>query len=168
MLKLFRGIALLALIAVVVVPVLAFACGDDDDSTSSAFADFSTVTRDILATAAPNTAPGQQLGLSRVVIPAGQEIAKHTHPGTQLALVVEGTLTYTVLTGEVMVTRGAGGPTAHAEKITAGMTTDIRPGDSLVETPGMVHSAKNNGDGPVVIYLSSLFTAGAPASSPAQ
>ena len=45
--------------------------------------------------------------------------------------------------------------------------TSITHGASA-SRPGMVHTAKNAGKIAVVIYLSSLFPDGAPASSPAQ
>ena len=147
---------------------LGAACGDDDDRPRSPADGVAEVTRQVFAAAASERAPGQEVGLSRVIVPAGEEIAPHTHPGTQLAVIVEGTLTYTVYAGEVTVTRGAGSASPRTERIGAGATTELNAGDALVETPGMQHSARNAGTEPVVIYLASLFEAGAPASSPAD
>jgi quercetin dioxygenase-like cupin family protein len=145
----------------------ASACGDDDQPQSAA-AGITATTRQVLNAATSDRAPGQEIGLSRVIVPAGAEIAPHTHPGTQLAFIAEGTLTYTVYSGEVAVTRSAGLSAAANEVVAAGSTTKLNAGDSLVERPGMQHSAKNEGKTPVVIYLSSLFESGVPASSPAD
>jgi quercetin dioxygenase-like cupin family protein len=145
--------------------VFAGACSDDEEPrVTSPAGGITEVTRQVLQSAMSDTAPGQLVELQRVIIPAGQEIATHTHPGPQLAVVVEGTLTYTVIRGQVQVARSSGA----TEIVQAGSTTQVRAGDSLAEMPGMVHAGKNAGSTPVVIYLSSLFPAGAPASSPAQ
>ena len=145
------------------------ACGSGDATPPPSPAEGVTqVQRQLLQSTTTDRAPGQTLELSRVIIPAGQEIAAHTHPGAQLAVIAEGTLTYTVLTGQVQVTRDAGSANAKAETVTAGRSVELRTGDTVVETVNMVHTAKNTTGGPVVIYLSSLFPEGAPASSPAQ
>jgi len=146
---------------------LCVACGGNGGSSKSSAVVGADVVRQPLQTTASEKAPGQIVGLTRVVIPAGQSIAAHTHPGPQLAVILEGTLTYTVIRGEVQITRGSG-PDAKNETIKAGQTIDLNTGDSLVEIPGMAHSAKNAGKVPVVIYLSTLFPDGAPASSPVQ
>ena len=147
--------------------ILLFACGGNGGSSKSSTVVGADVVRQPLQTTASEKAPGQIVGLTRVVIPAGQSIAAHTHPGPQLAVILEGTLTYTVIRGEVQITRGSG-PDAKSETIKAGQTVDLNAGDSLVETPGMAHSAKNGGKNAVVIYLSTLFPDGAPPSSPVQ
>jgi quercetin dioxygenase-like cupin family protein len=38
----------------------------------------------------------------------------------------------------------------------------VRVRDALIEPPGSVHQGRNAGDEPLVIYLSTLFPAGAP------
>jgi quercetin dioxygenase-like cupin family protein len=154
---------------IVLVSALGAGCqGNSSEQALSPSKGVTEVTRQPLLTGTASRAPGQALNLDRVIIPAGQEIAAHTHPGTQLATIVEGILSYTVIKGEVKVTRAAGTQQAKVETFAAGQTAEIRPGDALVEMPEMVHSAKNNGKSAVVIYLSSLFPDGAPASSPAQ
>jgi quercetin dioxygenase-like cupin family protein len=157
---------LLPLLICVLLGASLVACGAETDSAKSTNAGVTEVVRQPLQSATSDRAPGQIVGLSRVIIPAGQNIAAHTHRGPQLAVIVEGTLTYTVIRGEVQATRGFG-PDARNETIKPGQTVDLKPGDSLLETPGMVHTAKNGGKTAVVIYLSSLFPDGAPASSPA-
>ncbi len=123
--------------------------------------------RQILVESNPTTATGQTLLLTRVVVPAGQTLAPHTHPGPQMAVVSEGVLTYSVISDQVTVTRAAGSTSARTETIAAGTTTELKVGDTVNETAGMQHTARNAGTTPVVLYLSSLFPQGAPASSPA-
>jgi quercetin dioxygenase-like cupin family protein len=103
-----------------------------------------------------------------VVIPAGESIAPHTHPGPQLAVIVSGSLTYTVLEGEAELTRDAGTDDAETETIESGESVELEAGDSLIEPPGMVHQAENDTEDPVVIHTSSLFPEGEPPSSPAE
>jgi quercetin dioxygenase-like cupin family protein len=146
-------------------------CGGDDKDDSSATTaarGVTEVTRQVIAQSNPTTAPGQLLELTRVIIPAGESLAPHTHPGPQMAIIDEGTLTYTIIKGSVQVTRAAGTSDAKTETASAGQTIELKPGDSLIETPGMEHEAKNAGKDAIVIYLSSLFPQGAPASSPVQ
>ncbi len=83
-----------------------------------------------------------------------------------MSLITEGVLTYTVLSGEAVVTRGVATSSPRTERVSAGTTVDIVAGDSLFEPPGMAHTARNKGKIAIVIYLSTLFEAGAPASSP--
>ncbi|MSQ24558.1 MAG: cupin domain-containing protein [Chloroflexi bacterium] len=124
------------------------------------------VVRQVLGSTIPDTAPGQDLALSRVIIPAGEPIRLHTHPGPQFALIVEGTLTYTAHWGVVQVTRAAGTEDSREEFAGAGQTVELQVGDSLLEMPTLVHEARNATDTPVVIYLATLFPEGAPASAP--
>jgi quercetin dioxygenase-like cupin family protein len=112
---------------------------------------------------------GRTLGLVRVTIPAGAQLAAHTHPGTEIARIEAGTLTYTVdRNGSVPVWRGDVGSGRRLRTLRPGQTARLRAGDWIVEQPGMVHHAANNTGKPVVILLSSLFPTGAPASSPAS
>ena len=155
----------------VTVPLLCFAallaslalvaCGDDDDAAAPG-----ETVREILAATLPEVSPGHELSLARVVIPAGENLAVHVHPGPQLAWIAEGTLTYSVDEGSVYVYRNAGTPDEVEETIGPGQTTELRPGDSVIEPTGVVHSSRNAGDEPVVIFLATLFEEGAPLSSP--
>jgi quercetin dioxygenase-like cupin family protein len=148
--------------------VIAGCGGDGTDSSSAVTKGIDAVTRQVLASGNASTAPGQLLELTRVIIPAHESLAPHTHPGPQLAIIEEGTLTYSIIKGSVQVTRGAGTAGAKTETASAGQTVELKAGDSLVETPGMEHEAKNNTGSSIVIYLSSLFPQGAPPSSPVQ
>jgi quercetin dioxygenase-like cupin family protein len=159
--------------------ILAGCSSDNDDSSpvigspppaaaTSVANGITEVQRQVLAESTSDAAPGQVVQLTRVVIPVGEALATHFHPGPQLAVVSEGTLTYQIVKGEVPVTRAAGTPNAKVETARAGQTIELKPGDSLIEAPGMEHNAKNNGSVPIVLYLSSLFPQGAPPSSPVQ
>jgi quercetin dioxygenase-like cupin family protein len=93
----------------------------------------------------------------------GALIPLHFHAGTQIGVVVQGELTYSVFSGEVALHR-ADRPAEAPEIITAGETVVVYPGDALVESPGSLHQGGNDGIVPVVIYLSTLFPADAPRS----
>ncbi len=112
-------------------------------------------------------AKDRTLGLQKVVIRPGAKLALHHHPGTQIARIVHGTLTYKVHSGKVTVRKGdadTGG--TKVRKIKAGQQARLHPGEWIVEQPTDHHSAANKGKGKVVIYLANLFPTGAPASIP--
>jgi len=115
----------------------------------------------------PAGAQGRTLGLSRVDVQPGAQLALHRHPGVQIARIDQGVLTYTVVTGAVNVRRG--NPEVKATKvrtIRAGQTAPIRAGQWIVEKPGTIHRAANRGKKTIVIYISSLFRNGAPPAIP--
>ncbi len=126
------------------------------------------VTREALAKSQnPRGAPDRDLGLSRVVIQPGTELALHHHEGTQIARIEHGTLTYTVHTGAVKVRKGdADTDPQFVRTIEAGETARIKSGQWIVEQPSDHHSARNAGDSKVVIYLATLLRDGAPPSTP--
>jgi len=135
-------------------------------SSPSSVASPGLVSKVIYASAVPAGAKGEEQYLYAVAVPPGTTLAPHTHPGTQLANIQGGTLTYTVISGTVTVIRHAGTDQEQREQIT-GQTVDLHTGDSVIESPGMVHSAENRGSVPVRIVLSALFPKGAEMSSPA-
>jgi quercetin dioxygenase-like cupin family protein len=146
--------------------LLLVACGGDDgDSTPPEAEGVTEVVRQLLAQASPDTAAGQILELTRVIIPAGEAIAPHTHPGPQLAVVVSGRITYTVIEGEATVTRAAATPDEAVDTYDSGDTFELGAGDAIVEPTGMVHEARNRTEEIVIIYLSSLFPVGAPPAT---
>ncbi len=155
--------ALLA--TLLVLTTLLAACGESGEMSteaSSTSAPVAEVTSEILAQHETPEAPGFTMYLYRVEIPAGFAIDAHQHPGQQMARIEAGTLTYTVLDGEVEIGRDSSTPT---ETVEATVTVDIEAGDSIFEPAGMVHEARNDGDGPVVILASSLFPTGAELST---
>lgn len=118
------------------------------------------IASEVLGRATPVAISDPELALGRVTIMPGAVIPVHHHPGTQIGVVVQGTLTYTVYTGEVEWFQHA--PEGDSSRrILAGETVSIRAGDALIEKPDTIHQGRNNGTVPVVIYLSTLFPAGA-------
>ena len=130
--------------------------------------DAAQATRTVLAQAVdPTGAAGRTLAVSRVRIPAHTRLALHRHPGTQVAYIQKGTLTYTVRRGAVNVYRGAADQSPRlVRRIAAGETGRVRAGEWLIERPRMVHSGANESDRPLVILLATLFRTGSPASIP--
>lgn len=120
-----------------------------------------TISSEVLGRAAPVAVENPELGLGRVTVMPGAVLPVHYHAGTQIGVVVQGELTYTVFTGEIAWHR-RGETTAEPYVVRAGETVVVRPGDALVESPGSIHQGSNAGDVPLVIYLSTLFPAGAP------
>lgn len=119
------------------------------------------IASEVLVRATPVAVDDAELALGRVTIMPGAAIPSHEHPGTQIAAVIQGTLTYTVYTSDVAWYHGAD-PDGRPEPIVAGQTVDVQSGDALVETPGSIHQGRNDGAVPVVIYLSTLFPSGSP------
>ena len=118
------------------------------------------VVREVLSSGDPAGAPGDVLELVRYTIPAGIQLPAHTHPGMQVAQIVSGTLSYTVLEGTVPVTRAGTGEVVPITADSGEMT--IGPGDSFYEAEGVVHFGRNAGTEPVVILVASLFEIGMP------
>jgi quercetin dioxygenase-like cupin family protein len=112
-------------------------------------------------------APGHTLGLARVVIPAHAKLPLHTHPGTEIARIEEGTLTYTVESGFVDVMRGELPGAKVVRRIGPGQTGLLRKGDWIVEQPDLIHDAANRTSKRIVVSLATMFPTGAPASEPA-
>ena len=125
-------------------------------------------TRTVLAQKVdPAGAPGRTLALSRVTIPAHTRLGLHRHPGTQIAYVQKGTLTYTVRTGVVTVYRGAADQDPQVvRRIGPGQTGPVNAGEWVAERPSDVHFGANDGDGTVRILLATLFKTGRPPSIP--
>jgi quercetin dioxygenase-like cupin family protein len=125
------------------------------------------VTSEVLGRAAPVAVDDPELALGRVTVMPGAVLPVHHHPGTQIGVVVQGELTYTVFTGEIEWYLGDD-PTGEPQTIGPGKTVVVRPGDALVESPGSIHQGRNSGAGPLVIYLSTLFPMGAPRAIVAE
>lgn len=156
-----RLTAATAILAVTVAALTGLAAGASDTSNP-------TAQRDAMAqTAKVQGAPGRELVLSRVVVPAGAKLALHHHLGTQVARIESGVLTYTVRQGSVVVRRGQSdaSPTV-VRTIKAGQTGRIKAGQWIVEQPSDIHQAANKGSKSVVIYLATLLEAGAPPATP--
>lgn len=121
------------------------------------------IASEVFARAIPAAVENPELAIGRVTIMPGAVIPRHYHPGTQVAVIVQGTLTYSVFTGEVLWVR-AGAETDTPSVIAPGETVELTEGDALIESPDSIHQGRNVGTVPVVIYLSTLFPADAPRS----
>jgi len=111
--------------------------------------------------------PDRTMVLSRVVVERGATLALHHHFGTQIARIQSGVLTYTVRQGSVVVRRGESDREPEVVRtIKAGQTAGIRAGQWIVEQSSDIHQAANRGTAPVVIYIATLLTKGAPPSTP--
>ncbi len=64
------------------------------------------ITSEVLGHALPVTVENPELALGRVTVMPGAVLPVHYHPGTQIGVVVQGELTYTVFTGEINWYRG--------------------------------------------------------------
>jgi quercetin dioxygenase-like cupin family protein len=120
------------------------------------------IIRTDLGNTLPGTAPDQRLGLWHYTIPAGSALVPHTHPGWQVARIVAGTLSYTIISGQATVIRSGGGTETHG----SGETITLATGDSIVENPDLAHFGTNKGSTPVEIYAASLFKDGSPPAIP--
>ncbi|HEY7034917.1 MAG TPA: hypothetical protein VH482_26490 [Thermomicrobiales bacterium] len=151
-----------SLYAIVLVTLLAIGFGV---SGAVSRAQNATATREVLVTGKPEAAPGKLLQLQRVTIPPHVKLPVHIHPGMQAAWISAGTLHYTIVRGEAQVTRApVNGTPSPTESFTDGSETDLHPGDSLVETEGLIHFAENQTDAPVEIFIASLLTDGVPGT----
>jgi quercetin dioxygenase-like cupin family protein len=119
------------------------------------------ISSEVLGRAAPIMVENPELALGRVTVMPGAVLPVHHHPGTQIGVVVQGELTYTVFTGEIEWHQ-EDDLTGEPHTIGPGETVVVRPGDALIESPDSVHQGRNNGAVPLVIYLSTLFPMGAP------
>ena len=153
-------------VAVVGVGVVVGPAAADTSATTAASAKASAkasaITRDELGEAQPANAPGQTLYLQRVTIPPGEKLVEHFHQGTQVARVIEGVLTYDVISGTGQVTRRDG----STESVTGPKTVRLKTGESLVEVQSLAHAGSNAGKRPVVIELAALLATGAPLATP--
>ncbi|MEA2514576.1 MAG: hypothetical protein QOJ59_4063 [Thermomicrobiales bacterium] len=151
-----------SLYAVVLIALLAVGFGV---SGTISRAQNTGATRELLVTAKPIAAPGKLLELQRVTIAPHFRLPVHTHPGIQAAWISSGTLHYTIIHGEALVTRApVNGTPSPTETFTDGSETDLHPGDSVVETEGLIHYAENQTDEPIEIFISSLLTEGMPGT----
>lgn len=91
--------------------------------------------------------PGYEEVLAAVEIPAGGREGRHTHPGSVIIYVQEGTLTFDT----------DGKPTAT-----------YKPGDTLYVEPDKIHEGRNLGTSSVKVLATFLLRKGVPMTSPAQ
>lgn len=160
MVQFSRFLAVLVLLVVTVTSERGITLAAQDATPAST----PTVTREVINEGLPDAATGQILQLVRYTIPGNIALDAHTHPGMQVNVVESGTLTYTVVEGEMEITRADG----SSEILRSGETTDLKPGDVFTEPEGMVHFGENRSDEPIVLLSASLLDADEPPSSPAS
>jgi quercetin dioxygenase-like cupin family protein len=90
--------------------------------------------------------PGREALLAEVRIAPGGREGRHTHAGTALATVLEGTLVF----------EAAGQP-----------PRTMQAGESIVITPGLVHEGINRGAAPVRLMATFIVEKGQPLTTPA-
>ena len=88
--------------------------------------------------------PGYEEDLVAVEIPAGGREGRHTHPGSVMIYVQEGTLTFDY----------EGKPTAT-----------YNPGDALYVEPDKIHEGINNGKTPVKVLATFVLKKGLPMTT---
>jgi quercetin dioxygenase-like cupin family protein len=125
------------------------------------------ITSEVLGSAVPAAVENPELALGRVTVMPGAVLPVHHHPGTQIGVVVQGELTYTVFTGNIKWYQ-SDDQADEPHIIGPGETVVVHTGDALVESPDSIHQGRNNGRVPLVIYLSTLFPAGAPRAIVAE
>jgi quercetin dioxygenase-like cupin family protein len=91
-------------------------------SASTPYAQDAGVTRTVLMRR-PTTVPGYEVVMLEAVIPAGAREGRHTHPGTLVARVEQGTVTLDY----------------------EGKTTDYKAGQSFFVDAGKLHEGMNKG-----------------------
>jgi quercetin dioxygenase-like cupin family protein len=117
----------------------------------------------------PAGVKGKTLSLFRVVVPAHAKLALHHHPGTQIAYIEQGTLTYSVVDGRVDVMKGAADADPKpVRSIKSGQTGKVHAGQWLVEDRADIHRAANNTSKKIVILLSTLLDTGKPPAIPVE
>jgi quercetin dioxygenase-like cupin family protein len=91
--------------------------------------------------------PGYEQAMVAVEIPVGGREGRHTHPGSAMIYVLEGTLTLD-----------------YEGKATG----TYNPGDSIYVEPGKIHEGINNGKTPIKVVATFLLKKGEPMTSPAK
>ena len=109
-------------------------------------------------------APGQTLYVVRFTFRPGSEIFPHRHPGTTVLAVESGALGWTLLEGTAHVARGAATGGTATEDVTApGTEVLLAPGAAIHyedDVAHTAHTARNAGDGPLVLLPALVLEAG--------
>lgn len=91
--------------------------------------------------------PGREVVQQMVELPSGSVVAKHTHPGEEVTVVLDGSLVLEV-TGQPAVT--------------------LKSGQAFTVLAGVVHGAKSTGNRPTKLLVTYIVEKGKPLRSPAQ
>jgi quercetin dioxygenase-like cupin family protein len=89
---------------------------------------------------------GHEAVTARVDIPPGVSVGKHTHPGEEVAYVLQGTLQVEI----------------------DGATKTVKAGEPFLIPAGKVHDAKNIGTGPAQVLATYIVEKGKPLATPVK
>src|SRR5712671_2405169 len=89
---------------------------------------------------------GREAVTARVDIPQGVSVGKHTHPGEEVAYVMQGTLQVEI----------------------EGATKTVKAGEPFLIPAGKVHDAKNIGTGPAQVLATYIVEKGKPLATPVK
>jgi len=159
-----RVTVLVSLVVVVLAGALAYGRVAPGIVAQEATPAAGAVAAELLGHGLPTAAPGFDLSLYRVTLGPGGVVPPHTHPGASVVYVESGTLGITSLEGEARLIRAeaAATPDAQGEMLAHGTEVTLTAGDALFYPGEHGDSARNAGDGPVVLVLANLHTAGEP------
>jgi quercetin dioxygenase-like cupin family protein len=115
-----------------------------------------------LGSAPSPDAPGMMLVLLRATLAPGAGLPAHVHPGQFIVAVESGTAAYSIVSEEGESGRGRFGTPTASEVITPGPEVMLGPGEWIIEEPGIVHTARNAGEEPLVLLISGLVAADEP------
>jgi quercetin dioxygenase-like cupin family protein len=90
--------------------------------------------------------PGYEVLLVEAMIPVGGREGRHTHAGTMIGYLTQGTFTLDI----------------------EGTFTDLLPGGSAIVGPGKVHEGINRGKTPIKALVTFIVEKGKPLSTPVQ
>jgi len=91
--------------------------------------------------------PGRHAVQARAEFEPGAAIGRHTHPGEELSIVLEGTLVLEV-----------DGQPART----------VKAGESFFVPAGVVHAGKNPGEGKAVVFATYIVEKGKPVATPVK
>ena len=91
--------------------------------------------------------PGRHAVQARAEFEPGAAIGRHTHPGEELSIVLEGTLVLEV--------------DGHPART-------VKAGESFFIPAGVVHAGKNPGEGKAVVFATYIVEKGKPVATPVK
>lgn len=93
------------------------------------------------------TQPNHEAVTARADFEPGAQVPKHTHPGEEVAYILEGELTL---------------------EVAGKAPQSLKKGDTFFLPAGTVHSAKNTGKGPAAVLSTYIVEKGKPLATPAK
>jgi len=91
--------------------------------------------------------PGRHAVQARAEFEPGAAIGRHTHPGEELSIVLEGTLVL---------------------EIDGQPARTVKAGESFFIPAGVVHAGKNPGEGKAVVFATYIVEKGKPVATPVK